>query len=77
MLVSTPTRPLAASATCCAWSGILTGGLRLLIDFCGLGIHSLDAGLSPRVDVFNVLRVLRREIVEFVGLVDERGGLLL
>ena len=55
----------------------LVGGLRLLFHIRRLGVHRLDAGLSAGINVLDVLAVLRRHVIQFVGLVDQRRGLLL
>src|SRR5581483_9984128 len=56
--------------------GLLTGGLRLLVGrSCSLH-HLLNASLSARVHILNSFSVLRGQVVEFIGLVDNRRGLL-
>ena len=55
----------------------MRGNLGLLFDLGRLGIYSLNASLSTSIDVFNVFRVLRGEVVEFVGLIDKGRGLVL
>ena len=56
--------------------GLLSGSLRLLVDFRGLGLHLLDAGLCACVYVLNVLGILRGQVVQLIGLVDQRRGFL-
>ena len=52
--------------------GSLSCGDCFLIGSGGFVVHSLDALLGSRVDITNVLRGLRRQIVEFVGFIDYR-----
>src|SRR5581483_1887460 len=56
--------------------GLSAGGLGLLVHFGGLGLHGLDALLGTRVNVFNVARILRGQVIELVDLVNDRGGFI-
>ena len=56
--------------------GFASRGQRLLVYFCGACLHGLDSGLGALVDVLDVFRILRGQVVEFVGLIDQRRGLL-
>jgi len=56
---------------------VLGSDLRLLLDFSGLRVHRLDAGLRARVNVFDIARILRSQVVQFVGLVDQWRRLIL
>ena len=43
--------------------GCLSGGLRLLLDFGGLGVYGLNAGLSARINVLDILGIFGGQIV--------------
>jgi hypothetical protein len=49
----------------------------LLLHVGSLGVHRGDSGLGARVNVLDVLGVFSGQVIELVGLVDQRGGLLL
>src|SRR5689334_18369454 len=56
--------------------GVLSSGLRLLLDFGRLGVDGLNSGLGTGVDFLDVAGVLRGQVVKLVGLIDEGGRLL-
>ena len=58
-------------------SCLLTGGLRLLVGSGRSLRHLLNTLLGAGVNVFDRLAVLGGQVIELVGLVDERRGLLL
>src|SRR5437879_5024368 len=56
---------------------LFAGGKRFLIGGIGFRLHVRDALLCARVGVFDVAGVLSCQVVEFVGLVDNRRGFFL
>src|SRR6266851_1105747 len=56
--------------------GVASSGHSLLVYLCGARLHGLDSRLRALIDVLNVFRILRRQVVKFIGLVDQRRGLL-
>src|ERR1700687_1126014 len=56
--------------------GIASRGHSLLVHLCGLCLDSLDSSLGALIDVLNVFRILRGQIVEFVSFIDQRCSLL-
>src|SRR6202043_1642216 len=48
----------------------------LLVYFSGTGLHALDSSLGALIDVLDVFRILRGQVVEFISLVNERRRLL-
>src|SRR5581483_11877215 len=52
-------------------SSTLSSRLRLLLDFSSFGVNGLDTGLGAGVNVLDVSAVLRRKVVELIGLVDQ------
>ena len=57
-------------------SRLLTSSLRLLVGRCRSGVDILNASLGSGIDVLDRLGVLRRQVVEFIGFVDNWRGLL-
>ena len=55
---------------------ISTGRQGFLVHFFGARLRGLDSGLGALIDVLDVARILRRHVVQFIGLVDQRRGLL-
>ena len=55
---------------------LVGSGLRLLVYFGGLGRHLLDTGLRPGIDIFDRVGIFRGQIIELIGFVDQRRGLL-
>ena len=55
---------------------LLASGLRLLVGCCRSGVDILNASLGTGIDVLDRLAVLRRQVVEFIGFVDNWRGLL-
>ena len=56
--------------------GALSSSQGLRIDVSGLRLHGLDGGLCARVDVFDFFGILSSQVIQLIGLVDERGGFL-
>ena len=56
--------------------GVLSSGLRLLLDFSRLGVDGLNSGLGAGIDFLDIAGILRGQVIKLVGLVNEGGRLL-
>src|SRR5262249_27135284 len=56
--------------------GLLAGGQSFLVDFSGLGLDCLNPRLRAGIDVLDGVGIFGGQIVQLVGLVDQRSGLL-
>ena len=56
--------------------GFATRRQSFLVYLSGLGLHGLDSRLGALIDVLDISGILRGQVVEFIGLVNQRRGLL-
>ena len=57
-------------------ASLVGSGLSFLVDFGSLRRYLLDTGLRARIDVLDRVGIFRGQVIELIGFVDQRRGLL-